>query len=158
VQFDYVRFPTSRERRHGVFPALRRWRRRQSVTATIQTRPSLVGPSVRRSFDIFGLTASPETEDQSRVWEDFIAVADVVLPMVCQSLPAWRAGTRGQAISRTRLCGRSREAIGRTPDTEAPGSLLEAFRGRRFAEVRQFRDCELNSRGAASLLVCVGVS
>jgi len=59
------------------------------------------------TFDIFGLTASVTTGDLGigQVWEDFVSVADVVLPMVYPShyyrVPS---ATRGPTANRTTSC------------------------------------------------------
>src|SRR5712692_3364529 len=90
VQFDYVRFPDEpRERLEtAVFPARRPGQsQRDAVRAHItflRDRLRPLGAPV--TFDIFGLTASATGDlGIGQVWEDFIAVADVVLPMVYPS-------------------------------------------------------------------------
>ena len=90
VQFDYVRFPDEpRERLEtAVFPARRPGQsQRDAVRAHITLLRDRLRPlGAPVTFDIFGLTASA-TDDLGigQVWEDFIAVADVVLPMVYPS-------------------------------------------------------------------------
>jgi hypothetical protein len=90
VQFDYVRFPDEPAERlaTAVFPARRRGETtrtsvRRHVTMLTQRLDHLGVPV---TFDIFGLTASANDDlGIGQVWEDFIAVADVVLPMVYPS-------------------------------------------------------------------------
>ncbi|MGH9258277.1 MAG: putative glycoside hydrolase [Acidimicrobiales bacterium] len=90
VQFDYVRFPDEPpERRASAIFAARRgsetWRdavRRQVRMVTARLAP--IGAPV--TFDIFGLTATADGDlGIGQVWEDFITVADAVLPMVYPS-------------------------------------------------------------------------
>ena len=90
IQFDYVRFPDEPATRlaRAIFPA-----RRQGETArgSIQRHVRLLVSrldhlGVPITFDIFGLTAQATGDlGIGQVWEDFIAVADVVLPMVYPS-------------------------------------------------------------------------
>jgi hypothetical protein len=90
VQFDYVRFPDEPRQRmaSAIFPARRTGRtQREAVrdnVALLRNRLKPLGVPV--TFDIFGLTAS-STGDLGigQVWEDFINIADVVLPMVYPS-------------------------------------------------------------------------
>ena len=90
VQFDYVRFPDEPRERlaTAVFPARRPGQsQRDAVRTHITLLRDRLGPlGAPVTFDIFGLTASA-TDDLGigQVWEDFIAVADVVLPMVYPS-------------------------------------------------------------------------
>src|SRR6266576_2804455 len=60
---------------------------RQFSRRTGRGRPSVRRCGVPVTFDIFGLTASVTTGDLGigQVWEDFVSVADVVLPMVYPS-------------------------------------------------------------------------
>src|SRR6266511_3026669 len=68
VQFDYVRFPDEPKE--------------AMAQAVFAARPR----GVPITFDIFGLTASATGDlGIGQVWEDFISVADVVLPMVYPS-------------------------------------------------------------------------
>src|SRR5216117_649513 len=90
VQFDYVRFPDEpRERLEtAVFPARRPGQSQRDAVrahiALLRDRLRPLGAPV--TFDIFGLTASATGDlGIGQVWEDFIAVADVVLPMVYPS-------------------------------------------------------------------------
>src|SRR5712691_12845820 len=90
VQFDYVRFPDEpRERLEtAVFPARRPGQsQRDAVRAHITFLRDRIRPlGAPVTFDIFGLTASATGDlGIGQVWEDFIAVADVVLPMVYPS-------------------------------------------------------------------------
>src|SRR6266567_6319570 len=91
VQFDYVRFPDEPRERMAtaIFPAhhagvTQREAVREHITL-LRNRLKPLGVPV--TFDIFGLTASATTGDLGigQVWEDFINVADVVLPMVYPS-------------------------------------------------------------------------
>src|SRR5881296_2210118 len=90
VQFDYVRFPDEPRERMAtaVFPSRRAGRsQRESVrehVALLKDRLKSAGVPV--TFDIFGLTASAAGDlGIGQVWEDFVSVADVVLPMVYPS-------------------------------------------------------------------------
>ncbi len=91
VQFDYVRFPDEPRERMAtaIFPARRAgWSQREAVRDHITLLKSRLRPlGVPVTFDIFGLTASTTTGDLGigQVWEDFINIADVVLPMVYPS-------------------------------------------------------------------------
>jgi hypothetical protein len=90
VQFDYVRFPDEPRERMAtaIFAARRRGETQRSAVARnvrmLKERLAPLGAPV--TFDIFGLTAAA-TGDMGigQVWEDFIFVADVVLPMVYPS-------------------------------------------------------------------------
>jgi hypothetical protein len=90
IQLDYVRFPD--EPQHlldrAIFPArLNGESRRRAVRRNL----SVVGDRVRAlgvpfTIDVFGLTTSALGDmGIGQVWEDVIAVADVVLPMVYPS-------------------------------------------------------------------------
>ena len=91
VQFDYVRFPDEPRERMAtaIFPAHRAGQtQREAVrehVALLRDRLRPLGVPV--TFDIFGLTASTTKGDLGigQVWEDFVSVADVVLPMVYPS-------------------------------------------------------------------------
>ena len=90
VQFDYVRFPDEpREAMaQAIFPARRAGEtQRSGVQAGIAILANRIQPlGVPITFDIFGLTASATGDlGIGQVWEDFITVADVVLPMVYPS-------------------------------------------------------------------------
>jgi hypothetical protein len=148
VQFDYVRFPDEPHERlaTAIFPARRHGDTpRSAVRSHIQLVKSLVGPlGAPITFDIFGLTASATTDmGIGQVWEDFIAVADVVLPMVYPS--HYQRGAYGYAwpngqpykIVRKAL----EEAIGRTPGPQAAEirPYLQAFTlGRRLPRYTPF--------------------
>lgn len=90
VQFDYVRFPDEPKERlaTAIFSARRRGdSQREAVARNVRMLKSRLSPlGAPVTFDIFGLTASA-TGDMGigQVWEDFITVADVVLPMVYPS-------------------------------------------------------------------------
>src|SRR5213082_3569810 len=90
VQFDYVRFPDEpRERMStAIFPA-HRWgqTQREAVREHVALlKDRLKASGVPVTFDIFGLTASATSDlGIGQVWEDFVSVADVVLPMVYPS-------------------------------------------------------------------------
>src|SRR6266487_2126861 len=90
VQFDYVRFPDEPRERMAtaIFPAHHGQTQREAVREHITLLRNRLRPlGVPVTFDIFGLTASATTGDLGigQVWEDFINVADVVLPMVYPS-------------------------------------------------------------------------
>ena len=148
VQFDYVRFPDE-PREHlatAIFPARRRGDTpRSAVRSHIQLIKSLVGPlGAPITFDIFGLTASA-TDDMGigQVWEDFISVADVVLPMVYPSHYgrgaygfAWPNGQPYKVVRRA-----LEEAIGRSrgPQAAEIRPYLQAFTlGRRLPRYTPF--------------------
>src|SRR5213082_2530386 len=91
VQFDYVRFPDEPRERMAtaIFPAHRAGQtQREAVREHVQLLKDRLRPyGVPVTFDIFGLTASTTSGDLGigQVWEDFVSVADVVLPMVYPS-------------------------------------------------------------------------
>src|SRR5213596_426325 len=90
VQFDYVRFPDEPRERMAtaIFPAHRSGEiGRAGVQAGLAILSKRLQPlGVPVTFDIFGLTASATGDlGIGQVWEDFITVADVVLPMVYPS-------------------------------------------------------------------------
>src|SRR2546423_7687935 len=91
VQFDYVRFPDEPRERMAtaIFPAHRAGQtQREAVRDSVALLKDRLRPfGVPVTFDIFGLTASVTTGDLGigQVWEDFVSVADVVLPMVYPS-------------------------------------------------------------------------
>src|SRR5947207_6915364 len=91
VQFDYVRFPDEPRERMAtaIFPSHRAGEtQREAVRAHVALLKDRLRPlGVPVTFDIFGLTASVTTGDLGigQVWEDFVRVADVVLPMVYPS-------------------------------------------------------------------------
>ena len=90
VQFDYVRFPDEPRERMAtaIFPAHRSG---QTQRAAVREHVALLKDRLKASgvpvtFDIFGLTASATSDlGIGQVWEDFVTVADVVLPMVYPS-------------------------------------------------------------------------
>src|SRR2546426_212401 len=90
VQFDYVRFPDEPRERMAtaIFPAHRSG---QTQRAAVREHVALLKDRLKASgvpvtFDIFGLTASATSDlGIGQVWEDFVSVADVVLPMVYPS-------------------------------------------------------------------------
>ena len=148
VQFDYVRFPDEPRERlaTAIFPARRRGDTpRSAVRSHIQLIKSLVGPlGAPITFDIFGLTASA-TDDMGigQVWEDFVSVADVVLPMVYPSHYqrgaygfAWPNGQPYKIVRRA-----LEEAIGRSrgPQGAEIRPYLQAFTlGRRLPRYTPF--------------------
>jgi hypothetical protein len=90
VQFDYVRFPDEpREMMaNAIFPSRRASETQRSAvrTSVAMLMDRLQPLGVPITFDIFGLTASATGDlGIGQVWEDFITVADVVLPMVYPS-------------------------------------------------------------------------
>jgi hypothetical protein len=90
VQFDYVRFPDEPKEMMAlaILPARKAGEtQRAGVQAGIAILVNRIQPlGVPITFDIFGLTASATGDlGIGQVWEDFITVADVVLPMVYPS-------------------------------------------------------------------------
>ena len=90
VQFDYVRFPDEPKEAMAlaIFGARRRGETQragvQAGIAILANRIQHLGVPI--TFDIFGLTASATGDlGIGQVWEDFITVADVVLPMIYPS-------------------------------------------------------------------------
>jgi len=123
VQFDYVRFPDEPRERlaEAVFASRRegdsfRAAVRRNVRMLTERLAALEIPI---TFDVFGLTATYDGDmGIGQVWEDFAAVADVILPMVYPS--HYYAGAYGfrrpnhhpYEIVRNAL----RDAQARTPD------------------------------------------
>jgi hypothetical protein len=90
VQFDYVRFPDEPKEAmaQAVFAARKPGEtQREGVQAGIAILTHRIQPmGVPVTFDIFGLTSSATGDlGIGQVWEDFVSVADVVLPMVYPS-------------------------------------------------------------------------
>src|SRR6266513_2761985 len=90
VQFDYVRFPDEPRERMAtaIFPSHRSGQtQREAVREHVALlKDRLKASGVPVTFDIFGLTASATGDlGIGQVWEDFVSVADVVLPMVYPS-------------------------------------------------------------------------
>ena len=90
VQFDYVRFPDEPKEAmaEAVFSARKAGEtQREGVQAGIAILAKRLQPlGVPITFDIFGLTSSATGDlGIGQVWEDFVTVADVVLPMVYPS-------------------------------------------------------------------------
>src|SRR6266568_74248 len=90
VQFDYVRFPDEPKEAmaQALFAARKRGEtQREGVQAGIAILTHRIQPlGVPVTFDIFGLTSSATGDlGIGQVWEDFVTVADVVLPMVYPS-------------------------------------------------------------------------
>lgn len=90
VQFDYVRFPDEPREMMAtaIFPSRRPGEtQRAAIRANVAMLAQRLEPlGVPVTFDIFGLTASVTGDlGIGQVWEDFITVADVVLPMVYPS-------------------------------------------------------------------------
>ena len=90
VQFDYVRFPDEPKEAmaQAIFAARKAGEtQREGVQAGIAILTHRIQPlGVPVTFDIFGLTSSATGDlGIGQVWEDFVTVADVVLPMVYPS-------------------------------------------------------------------------
>jgi hypothetical protein len=90
VQFDYVRFPDEPKEAmaEAIFAAKKHGEtQREGVQAGIAILARRIQPlGVPVTFDIFGLTSSATGDlGIGQVWEDFVTVADVVLPMVYPS-------------------------------------------------------------------------
>lgn len=101
VQFDYVRFPDEPKEAmaQAIFAARKPGEsQRAGVQAGISILMYRLQPlGVPVTFDIFGLTASATGDlGIGQVWEDFITVADVVLPMVYPS--HYYRGSYGLAV------------------------------------------------------------
>lgn len=136
VQFDYVRFPDEPRARMAtaVFGARRAGdTQRAAVRRNVRLLKERLAPmGVPVTFDIFGLTATYDGDmGIGQVWEDFLDVADVVLPMVYPS--HYYAGAYGYQrpnhhpyqIVRNAL----RDAQARTPQGSGPEirPYLQAF-------------------------------
>lgn len=137
VQFDYVRFPDEPKERlaTAVFAARRPGEtQRAAVRRHVRMLVDRLKPlGVPVTFDVFGLTAATTSGDLGigQVWEDFISVADVVLPMVYPS--HYYAGAYGYRqpnhhpyeVVRSAL----QEALARTPDSGSAAirPYLQAF-------------------------------
>jgi len=149
VQFDYVRFPDEPREAlaQAIFPSRHRGEsQRAAVRASVAMLKRRLDPlGVPVTFDIFGLTASATGDlGIGQVWEDFITVADVVLPMVYPShyyrgaYGFERPNAQPYAIVRNAL----REAIERTrphADAAAIRPFLQAFTlGRRLPRYTPF--------------------
>lgn len=101
VQFDYVRFPDEPKEAmaQAIFTARKPGETQragvQNGIAILTKRLQPLGVPV--TFDIFGLTSSATGDlGIGQVWEDFITVADVVLPMVYPS--HYYRGSYGLAV------------------------------------------------------------
>lgn len=143
VQFDYVRFPDEPRSRlaTAIFSARRGGEtQRAAVRRHIQMLADYVRPTgVPVTFDVFGLTASITSGDLGigQVWEDFVDVADVVLPMVYPS--HYRRGAFGFSSPNAnpyqvvRLALTDALARTRFPSTALVRPYLQAFTlGRRL--------------------------
>jgi len=101
VQFDYVRFPDEPKEAmaQAIFAARKPGEtQRAGVQRGIAILMSRLQPlGVPVTFDIFGLTSSATGDlGIGQVWEDFVTVADVVLPMVYPS--HYYRGSYGLAV------------------------------------------------------------
>jgi hypothetical protein len=137
VQFDYVRFPD--EPKEAMASAIFQSRKagesqRSGVQAGVAILISRLQPlGVPITFDIFGLTASTTGDlGIGQVWEDFAAVADVVLPMVYPS--HYYRGSYGLAVPNAEpyrvVRNALREAIARNEPLERGATIrpyLQAF-------------------------------
>ena len=103
VQFDYVRFPDEkRMAAESVYPLAAGRTRAQVVREQLAfSREALRPAGVPFTIDVFGLTATDTTDmGIGQRWEQFMDVADVVLPM---SYPSHYApGTYGLASPNAR--------------------------------------------------------
>lgn len=149
VQFDYVRFPDEPRERMAtaVFPSRRAGlSQRESVREHVALLKDRLKPAgVPVTFDIFGLTASATGDlGIGQVWEDFVSVADVVLPMVYPS--HYYRGAFGYAWPNGQPYGVVRNALtdALKRSTTLPGSaeirpFLQAFTlGRRLPRYTPF--------------------
>ena len=90
VQFDYVRFPDEPRARlaRAIFPGRRGGETvRAAVVRNLQLLRDRVKPlGVPYTIDVFGMTTNVDVDmGIGQVWEDLVATADVVLPMVYPS-------------------------------------------------------------------------
>lgn len=90
IQFDYVRFPDepSERMQHAVFPTrVAGESMRGALRRQLRYLKSRIAPlGVPLTIDVFGMTTSARTGmGIGQVWEDFVEVADVILPMVYPS-------------------------------------------------------------------------
>ncbi len=90
VQFDYVRLPDEPRAKmaQAIFPARRRGESgRDGVARNLALLRDRITPlGVPFTIDVFGMTTNVEADmGIGQVWEDLVAVADVVLPMVYPS-------------------------------------------------------------------------
>src|SRR5213594_871674 len=149
VQFDYVRFPDEPRERMAtaIFPAHRAGQtQRDAVREYVALLKDRLKPyGVPVTFDIFGLTASATGDlGIGQVWEDFVSVADVVLPMVYPS--HYYKGSYGLAWPNGEPYGVVRNALtdALKRSTPLPGSaeirpFLQAFTlGRRLPRYTPF--------------------
>jgi hypothetical protein len=138
VQFDYVRFPDEPREALAlaIFPSRQRGEsQRAAVRSSVAMLKRRLDPlGVPVTFDIFGLTASATSGDLGigQVWEDFITVADVVLPMVYPShyYPGAYGYQRPNAQPYAIVKNALREAIERTRPHARAASIrpfLQAF-------------------------------
>jgi hypothetical protein len=90
VQFDYVRFPDEPRARmaYAIFPARKGGETsRDGVRRNLALLRDRIKPlGVPFTIDVFGMTTNVEVDlGIGQVWEDLVATADVVLPMVYPS-------------------------------------------------------------------------
>jgi hypothetical protein len=103
VQFDYVRFPDEkRMAAETVYPLAQGRTRAQVIREQLAfSREALRPTGVPFTIDVFGLTATDTTDmGIGQRWEQFMDVADVVLPMTYPS--HYAPGTYGLASPNAR--------------------------------------------------------
>jgi hypothetical protein len=132
VQFDYVRFPDEPRSRmaNAIFGARRNGdTQRAAVRRNVRLLKNRLAPlRVPVTFDIFGLTATYAGDmGIGQVWEDFVDVADVMLPMVYPSHYYRGAYGYGQPNHHPYQIVRNalRDALARTPPES--GSLIRPY-------------------------------
>ena len=128
IQWDYVRFPDAPARRmaHARFPAYDGRAREVVVREFLAySRRALRGTGARVTADVFGVTTSARTDvGIGQLWESFIDVVDVALPMVYPSHYARMSfgyaepNARPYEIVRTAL----ERAVGRSAAVEGAGA------------------------------------
>lgn len=89
IQWDYVRFPDAprEELERAVYPGSEGRTKPEAIRALLRyTREELADLDVRVTADVFGVTTSASRDvGIGQVWESFIDVVDVALPMVYPS-------------------------------------------------------------------------
>ncbi len=88
IQWDYVRFPDAprSELARAWFPNSEGRSKEAAVRAFLDhSRQQLRGMGVEVTADVFGVTTSAGDVGIGQVWEDFIDVVDVALPMIYPS-------------------------------------------------------------------------
>jgi len=88
IQWDYVRFPDAprSELERAIFPGAEGRTRAQAIRELLAYTRRELGDEVQVTADVFGVTTSAARDvGIGQVWEEFIDVVDVALPMVYPS-------------------------------------------------------------------------